>query len=210
MDLERANHYIDGLYSKEQLLRKAEFLRATELQNFTEVVDDDVARLIRLLILISRPKRILEIGTSIGFSTCSMASMLKKTGGQITTIEFDPVVAEQAKSHFNRLGYQDVVDLRVGDARNILPTQEPDYDLVFQDADKRLYPELLPDCLRLLRPGGLLLAEDSLFPVMELDTRYHALIEPINRFNTMIAESTGLFSTLLPLGDGLTVAVKLD
>lgn len=208
MDLKKANTYISGLYGAGQPLLKEAFIRATELKNFTEVVDDDVARMMKLIILIHKPKRVLEIGTSIGFSTCSMASILKQTGGKITTLEYDPVVAAQAQRNFDRMGLSDVIDLRVGDAAGIIPTLDKGYDLIFQDADKRLYPGLLDACLDLLNPGGILMAEDTLFPVMDLDSGYHDLIEPIDRFNHLVSARQGVLSTLLPLGDGLSIAVK--
>jgi predicted O-methyltransferase YrrM len=208
MDLKKANTYISSLYGAEQPLLKEAFIRATELKNFTEVVDDDVARMMKLVILIHKPKRVLEIGTSIGFSTCSMASILKQIGGRITTLEYDPVVAAQAQRNFDRMGLADVIHLRVGDAAEIIPTLDKGYDLIFQDADKRLYPRLLDACLDLLNPGGILMAEDTLFPVMDLDPGYHDLIEPIDRFNHLVSEKQGVLSTLLPLGDGLSIAVK--
>jgi caffeoyl-CoA O-methyltransferase len=133
---------------------------------------------------------------------------LKQIGGKITTLEYDPVVAAQAQRNFDRMGLADIIDLRVGDATEIIPTLDKGYDLIFQDADKRLYPRLLDACLDLLNPGGILMAEDTLFPVMDLDPRYQDLIDPIDRFNHLVSARPGVLSTLLPLGDGLTIAVK--
>ena len=74
--------------------------------------------------------------------------------------------------------------------------------------DKRLYPLLFDDCLRLLRSGGILVAEDTLFPVLDLDKKWWDLIAPIRQFNAMVVSSPALQSTLLPIGDGVIVAVK--
>jgi predicted O-methyltransferase YrrM len=208
MDFECVHTYIEDLYATGSQVHKEAFIQGTQLQDFIPVVDDDVARLIGLLLRITRPRRVLEIGTSIGFSTYSMALILKEYGGQITTIEFDPVVAEQARINFTRLGVEDAIDPRLGDALEIVPALEPPYDLIFQDVDKHLYPKLLPDCLRLLRPGGLLVAEDTLFPALDLDPKWHHLIAPIAQFNQMVVNCPELHSTLLPIGDGVMVGVK--
>lgn len=208
MEFERVNGYIEGLFSGNELSRKAAYIQRTTLKTFTPVVDDDVARLLRLLVRLLRPRRILEIGTSIGYSTFSLACAMADRDGMITTIEYEPLVAAQARENFIRAGVADRIETLVGDAREILPGLPPGYDLIFQDADKKLYPDMLPDCLRLLRPGGLLLADDALFPVMDLDVQWQDLCDPIDRFNRLVASNPDLESTLLPIGDGLVMAVK--
>jgi predicted O-methyltransferase YrrM len=208
MDFDRLNEYINGLYRQQDQLSQAEFIAQTQLKDFIPVVDDDVARFLKLLIRITRPQRVLEIGTSIGYSTVCMAQMLREYGGRLTTLEYDPVVAAQARQNFIRTGVADWIDLRVGDACQIVPTLAGPYDLIFQDVDKRLYPLLFDDCLRLLRSGGILVAEDTLFPVLDLDEKWRELIAPIRQFNAMVVGSPALQSTLLPIGDGVIVAVK--
>jgi predicted O-methyltransferase YrrM len=83
-------------------------------------------------------------------------------------------------------------------------------DVIFQDVgDKKLYSQLFDDCVRVLKPGGLLLAEDTLFPVMDRFKQHHnELVISINEFNEMVANNPHLESTLLSIGDGLTVAIK--
>lgn len=208
MGLDRLSGYINDLYSKRDQLSKAAFIEQTQLKDFIPVVDDDVARYLKLLIHVTHPQRILEIGTSIGYSTVSMAQILRKYGGRLTTIEYDEVVAAQARQNFIQAGVAEWIDLRVGDASKIIPTLEGPYDLIFQDVDKKLYPILFNDCVRLLPPGGILVAEDALFPVLDLDNRWQDLIEPIRQFNELVVNCTGLESTLLPIGDGVIVAVK--
>lgn len=202
------NMYIEKLYEQKGEMNRREFINKTELKEFIPVVDDDVARFLKLIIEITKPKRILEIGTSIGYSAASMAYMVKEYGGRITTIEYDEKVAAQARKNFRSAGVQEVIDLKIGDAREIIPGLEEKYDLIFQDVDKRLYPLLFNDCLRLLNKGGLLLAEDTLFPVLDLEEKWHDLIEPIEEFNEMVVSCPHLDSTLLPIGDGVIIAVK--
>jgi predicted O-methyltransferase YrrM len=98
--------------------------------------------------------------------------------------------------------------MKIGDAQALIPQLQDTFDFIFLDVDKRLYPKLLPDCARVLKPGGLLVAEDTLFPVIDLDQKWHHLIPPIKEFNRLVADTPNLESTVLPIGDGVTLAVK--
>ena len=94
-------------------------------------IDDDVARMLQVLITLVKPKKNLEIGTSVGFSTVSMAKSVRNYGSQITTIEFDAKVAEQALQNFEREMVAEQIEIRIGDAREIIPTLTEGYDLIF-------------------------------------------------------------------------------
>ena len=209
MNLEKATSYINALYEKRGFSKEA-YIQATELQEFGIVVDDDVSRMLYVLMRLTHAQRILEIGTSIGYSTVSIANAIKGYNGKIFTIEYDQQVAQQAMRNFERAGVAQNIEVKIGDAREIVPRIQEQFDLIFQDVgDKELYPLLFDDCVRLLKIGGLLLAEDTLFPVMELSASWAHSVAPIQKFNEMVAESSFLESTILPIGDGLTVAVKL-
>lgn len=208
MQLDKVNAYISGLYSAKTDLTRKQYASATELKDFIPTVDDDVARFLKVLLHLLRANRVLEIGTSIGYSTTSMAQVIKNYQGQIVTIEYDEQVAQQARLNFERSGVSDYIELRLGDAREIVPQLSGEFDLVFLDVDKRLYAPLLADCVRLLRSGGILVAEDTLFPVIELEPQWHHLIAPIEEFNQLIMNQPEVESTILPIGDGVTVAVK--
>lgn len=207
--LEKYRAYIEDLYSVKGSLRKKEFVNKTGWKDFVPVVDDDAARFLQLILQMKNPKNILEIGTSIGFSTTSMALTARQYGGKITTIEFDNTVAEQARRNFEHSGVDDTIQIKLGDARQIVPGfPNGSFDLIFQDADKRLYPVLLKDCIRILKVGGILIADDALFPAMELDPKWNDQVEPISEFNRLVAAAADLESTLLPIGDGMIVAIK--
>lgn len=201
--------YIEELYSVKGSLRRKEFISKTSWKDFVPVVDDDAARFLQLLLQMKKPKRILEIGTSIGFSATSMAHTVQAYGGTITTIEFDQNACEQAKQNFIHAGVEKSVKVLYGDASEIVPGfSDCSFDFIFQDVDKHLYPKLLPDCIRILKPSGVFVADDALFPVMELDAKWNDQVEPIQEFNRLVANSPELESTLLPIGDGMVVAVK--
>ncbi|GBG56574.1 O-methyltransferase [Sporomusaceae bacterium FL31] len=211
MEFEKVSAYIESLYQKRKLTQK-QYTEDTELKDFGPVVDDDVARMLQVLITMAKPRRILEIGTSIGFSTVSMANVIRPYGGTIVTIEMDAEVAKQAAKNFEREGVKEQIELKIGEARAIISGMSEKFDLIFQDVgDKKLYGEMIADYIRLLKPGGLLVAEDTLFPVFDFGSEYGDLTqmcESLDTFNKKIADCPQFESTLLPIGDGLTVAVK--
>lgn len=211
MNFAKVSAYIESLYEERQLTQK-QYTEDTALKGFGPVVDDDVARMLQVLITIIKPQKVLEIGTSIGFSTVSMAKAIKHYGGTIVTIEMDEDVARQAVKHFEREGVTGQIELRIGEARTITSGMNEEFDLIFQDVgDKKLYNEMLEDYIRLLKPGGLLVAEDTLFPVFDFGSDCGDLTqmcEALATFNKKIADCPQFESTLLPIGDGLTVAVK--
>jgi predicted O-methyltransferase YrrM len=205
----KVNSYIEGLYEKRKL-SKEQYSEETELDNYGQGIDGDVARMMQVFILASRPKNVLEIGTSIGFSTVMMAKAMQQYGGKIVTIELDEKVAEQAKVNFKRQGVDEQIEVVVGDARAIVAEMNQTFDLIFQDVgDKSLYAEMIDSYLRLLNKGGALMAEDSLYPAFSGGGTYHEQMrKPLNRFNKEIVACTQFESALLPIGDGLTIAVK--
>jgi predicted O-methyltransferase YrrM len=207
--LKKYQAYIENLYYAKGFMRRKEFVNKTGWKDFVPVVDDDAARFLQLVLQMKKPNKILEIGTSIGFSTTSMALTAMEYGGRITTIEFDRTASEQAKSNFVRSDVDNTIEIMFGDACQIVPGLSNDtFDFIFLDVDKRLYPSLLKDCIRILKPGGVFVADDALFPVMDLDDRWNDQVEPIRRFNCLVADSPELDSTLLPIGDGVIVAIK--
>ncbi|WP_027626138.1 O-methyltransferase [Clostridium lundense] len=208
MDFNKINLYIDNLYEQNAELTKKEFINNIKLKDFIPIVDDDVIRFLKLVVQATKPRRILEIGTSIGYSTIYMAKIVKEYGDKIITIECDEKIAAQAKQNFINAGVADFIELKIGDAKEILPNIKDEFDLIFQNADKKLYSLLFNDCLKILKTGGLLVAEDTLFPVLDLDAKWHDLIKTIEQFNQMVVNCPNLESTLLPIGKGVIIAVK--
>lgn len=209
MDSEKISEYIESLYEGKNDLARREFIEKTAWKDFVPAVEEDAARFLRVLLAVKRPKEILEIGTGIGYSAANMALAARAYGGRITTVESDETAAEQAHRNFVRAGVDGMVRILRGDALKILPSlPDESFDLVFQDADKRLYAKLLPDCIRVLKPGGVFLADDALFPVMDLDPKWNGLVQPMAGFDRQVAGSSALCSTLLPIGDGVIFAVK--
>ena len=138
-----------------------------------------------------------------------MALVARRYGGSIFTVEFDSDVARQAQKNFKTAGVGDTVHVINGDATQVVPSfPDESFDMIFQDVDKRLYPTLLDECIRILKPGGILIGDDALFPVMNLDEKWSDQVSPMAEFNQRVVSSPELDSTLLPIGDGMMLAIK--
>ena len=204
MGFEALTDYIEDLYRNYEVMSAQEFVSRTELKGFCPVIETETARLLMLLLRAKRPPRVLEIGTSIGFSATSMAKVVREWGGTIMTIEFDEKVAAQARKNFESVGVSDVVELLSGDALELIPQMEETFDFIFLDPFNDIYPRLLEDCVRLLNRGGVLIADDTLLPVLEGE----GFDSPLHEYNELVSKNVELESTILAVGDGVTIAVK--
>lgn len=160
-----------------------------------------------------RPKKILEIGAAIGFSSSLMAQTIEKDG-HVTTIDRFDVMIEKAKATYERLNLKNKVTLLEGQAADILPTLTGPYDFIFMDSAKSKYIEFLPECLRLLKKGGVLMVDDIfqggtiLLPDEEIPRGKRAIHRKLNEFLRVVMEHPDLTSTLVPLGDGVILITK--
>lgn len=160
-----------------------------------------------------KPKQILEIGTAIGFSSSLMAQFVGEEG-HVTTIDRFDVMIRKAKETYKRLNLQDKVTLLEGQAADILPTLEGPYDFIFMDSAKSKYIEFLPECLRLLRVGGVLMVDDVfqagtiLQPIEEIPKNQRTIHRKLNQFLETVMTHPDLTSTLIPLGDGVIMITK--
>jgi caffeoyl-CoA O-methyltransferase len=165
-----------------------------------------VAGLIDLLLRAIQAKKILELGSCIGFSTITLANVAKSTGGNVTSVEFNPKSAAETRTNLQKAGLLEFVTIIEADAAIAIMNLEGPFDFILQDAEKSIYPKLFQRCVELLRPGGILAADDTLFPVMPVSDRYKPAITEYNR---LAFNHPDLASTILPIGDGLTISLKL-
>ncbi|BBD15896.1 O-methyltransferase family protein [Melissococcus plutonius] len=160
-----------------------------------------------------KPKNILEVGTAIGFSSSLMAQLIEKNG-HVTTIDRYDLMIKKAQQTYKRLGLTEKITLLEGQAAEILPTLTETYDFIFMDSAKAKYIEFLPECLRLLPIGGILMVDDIFQGGTILETKdkisrgNRAIHSNLNRFLEVVMHHPGLTSTLLPLGDGLILITK--
>jgi predicted O-methyltransferase YrrM len=168
-------------------------------------VGEEVGRFLALLIHIIRAKRVLELGTSLGYSTVWLALSLRETGGTLTSVEIDERLHAEAGRNVSAAGLSETVELVLGDARAVLESREGPFDLILQDSDKALYPLLLNKCIELTREHGVIVADDTLFKPRGVPDKFSA---PVHQYNELVFADPRLYSTILPIGDGITVSVK--
>lgn len=166
-------------------------------------------RLLAVLAAAAGATRLLEVGTLGGSSALWLVSLLPGHA-RLTTLEKDPAHAELAREAFRRAGEEDRIELREGDAREILGDLAggSPFDLVFVDADKEAYPDYLETSTALLRPGGLVLADNTFWKgraTSEPDPD-DAATAAIRSFNRTVADDPRFEGVIVPIRDGLTVA----
>jgi predicted O-methyltransferase YrrM len=207
-DYDRAIDYIADIYRETDKPSMDGFAKDAAYDRYDPTIEDDIARVFKFILHILKPKRILEIGTSIGFSTTILAKVAKQYGGKVISVDIDPKVTENARTNFEREGVADAIEIVLGDAQEVISKfDDESFDVVFQDSAKELYAPMLDDCLRVLKRGGVLLVDDTLFPVLTPKSKWDDGDRGIDKFNHILLEH-GVESTLLPIGEGCTVAVK--
>lgn len=182
-------------------------------ENIVPIVEPEVGRLLYWLALAPNVKRVLEIGTAIGYSTLWLAKAVLPKGGEITTIEINRPRYERAKQNFQAAGVAEKINLIFGDARELIYQLEGPYDFIFLDAAKGKYIDFLDKCLALLNQGGLLVAEDVFMRGMvisgEADKRRNkTAINRLRAYLSAINNHPQLETVILPLGDGLALSYK--
>jgi len=184
-------------------------------EDFVPIIRQETQSLLRVLLGMMRPKNILEVGTAIGFSALLM-SEYAPADCKITTIEKYEKRIHIARENFKRAGREDQILLLEGDAADILKELEGSYDFIFMDAAKGQYIHFLPDVFRLLAPGGVLLSDNVLQDGDIIESRF--AVERRNRtihsrmreYLYTLTHSEELTTTVLPLGDGITISVKKE
>ncbi len=184
-------------------------------ENEVPIIPLETARLLTVLLKMQKPTHILEIGTAVGFSS-SLMSLYLEEGGTITTIDRFEVMIKQAKDNIKRMGLCDTITLLEGDANDILPTLDQKYDVIFMDAGKGQYIHFLPHCLRLLNVGGILIADDVLqagtiaHSRTDIPRRQRTIHKRLNEFLQAITHMKGLETSIIPIGDGVSISYKID
>jgi caffeoyl-CoA O-methyltransferase len=172
------------------------------------IVGPAVARVFYQLALISNAKTVFEMGSAIGYSTIWWALAVGESGRVIYT-DGDAKNAEQARKYFERAGVADRINVRIGDALEVLSEQKQEFDIIFNDVDKEDYPRVFRVAVPRLRKGGLLITDNVLWSgnVAQKKPR-DASTRAILEFNRLLYAAPELFTTILPIRDGVAVALK--
>lgn len=181
-------------------------------ENSVPIVQPETAKLLEALMCVKRPARILEVGCAIGYSAILMAQYLSE-GGSITTLEWDAKTCEIARENIERAGLSDRITVICNDAKEVLPTLTGEYDVIFLDGPKAHYIYMLNDCIRLIKKGGMIISDNILYKGMVADDdhvirRKITIVKRLRRFISAQMQRSELETVILPLGDGVTVAVK--
>ncbi len=182
-------------------------------ENDVPVVSQEVGRFLELMTLIKDPDNVLEIGTAIGFSGIMIARALK-TGGKLTTIERSAPSMQVARENFTRAGLLNKVELLVGDALEVLPRLDGPYEMVFIDAWKEEYEQYLDFAIELVEPGGVIILDNLLWQgqtagMPSKNDRYKAATQALRKFNKKFLKHPKLRAEILPVGDGIGLAVVI-
>ena len=166
-------------------------------------------RLLKMLVQMIRPRNILEVGTFSGYSALCMAEGLEE-GGKVYTFEINDEQEDFTRPWIEKSPVADKIEFIIGDAISEAPKLGIDFDMAFIDGDKRTYVETYEMVLQILRPGGFILADNTLWDGHVTDPAYDKdhQTQGIRRFNDHIAQDNRVEQVILPLRDGLTLIRK--
>ena len=193
--------------NKEELQK----IKEKALEEHIPIIMDDTLEVIDKILKELKPKKILEIGTAVGYSAMCFSEYLEEKG-TIDTIERDEERIKQAKENIVKVGVEEKINILEGDAVEILPTLNKKYDMIFIDAAKGKYPFFLKEALRMLNQNGVILADNILYKgyVMS-DYNKHKQRTAVRNLREYIAEVTenpSLETEILEVGDGLAITKR--
>ena len=188
-------------------------LEQEALKNRVPIIRREMQSFLKVLLQIKAPKRILEVGTAVGFSTLLM-STYNPADCEIVTIENYEKRIPIAKENFRKAGKGEQITLLEGDAQEILKTLTGSFDFIFMDAAKGQYINFLPEVLRLLEDGGILLSDNVLQDgdIVEshfaVERRNRTIYKRMREYLYVLKHHELLETSILPLGDGVTLSIK--
>ena len=192
------------MFNEEELKK----VKEKALDNHIPILMDDTLEKIEEILQEEKPKRILEIGTAVGYS----ASMFAKSTDEdciIDTIEIDEERAKEAEENIKKIGVAERINIMVGNAVDILPTLTNAYDIVFIDAAKGKYPIFLENAIRLIKDGGIILADNILYKGYVMSDynahKQRTAVRHLREYIKEITENDKCESEILEIGDGLAI-----
>ncbi len=180
--------------------------------SYVPVIRREVQSFLKVFLAMNRPGRILEVGTAVGFSAILMCENLPAES-RITTIENYEKRIPAARENFRRSGYEERITLLEGDAAQVLRTLSDPYDFIFMDAAKGQYIRFLPEVLRLMEPGSVLISDNVLQDGEVIESRFaverrnRTIHKRMREYLYAVKHHPRLVTAVLPLGDGITVSV---
>jgi predicted O-methyltransferase YrrM len=208
---ERMVTYIHSLETPEEPI--IEQIEQEAKETFVPIIRKETQSFLKVLLLMKKPVRVLEVGTAIGYSAILMSHYLPKDG-RITTIEKYEKRIPIARENFSRAAVADRITLLEGDALEIMKSLEEPFDFIFMDAAKGQYIHYLPEAIRLLAPEGVLMSDNVLQDGDVIESRF--AVERRNRtihsrmreYLYELKHNERLQTSILPLGDGVALSIK--
>lgn len=182
-------------------IKKSEDLR----DDICPSIGKEIGSFLHFLAILTNSKKIIEVGTSIGYSTAWLALAAKKTQGHVETIEKAGRLIYEAENNIKLMNLSDYVSFYQGNGESIIPELKDDYDFIFIDGATKSYSELYEISLKKLKTGGLLIFEDILFSVTGKRTIQK---EIMNEFNIKVKNDKRIEKSYLSIGDGLLLCFK--
>lgn len=182
---------------------------------YVPIIRRDMQNFLRMFLTYAKPKKVLEVGTAVGFSSILMCEYLP-CDSRITTIENYKKRIPVARENFEKSGYADRITLLEGDAADILPTLTGSYDLIFMDAAKGQYIHFLPEVLRLMGRGSVLITDnvlqdgDIIESHFAVERRNRTIYKRMREYLYALSHHPRLVTSVLPVGDGIAVSVYKD
>lgn len=181
-------------------------------ENNVPIVQKEVAKFIELMVNNKKPRKILELGTAIGYSAILM-SLSAGEDCKITTIERDNDMIELASNNITTYGFSKRIEILNGECLEVLEKLNGEYDIIFMDAGKGHYNHFLPHCLRLLKEDGMIIADNVLFRGMVasrelLQRRKITIVKRMKSYLEMISSNDELITSVIPMGDGIAITTK--
>jgi len=208
---ERLVTYINSLDSGNTPL--LEEIEVEAKKNYVPVIRKEMQSFLKSMLALKRPERILEVGTAVGFSALLMEEY-NPVPCRITTIENYEKRIPIAQANFKRAGKEKEITLIPGDATEVLKTLEDPYDFLFMDAAKGQYINFLPDILRLMKPGALLVSDNVLQEGDIIESHYavtrrnRTIHKRMREYLYELTHNDSLTTSVLPIGDGVTISIK--
>ncbi|MFR8317871.1 MAG: O-methyltransferase [Catenibacillus sp.] len=209
---ERMITYIRSLDRGENALIRT--IEQEALAEHVPIIRKETANVLKVLLRMKKPARILEVGAAVGFSSILMSEYIEENA-TITTIEkFEPRILK-ARENIRRAGKSHVITLLEGDALEIMKTLNPPFDFIFMDAAKGQYIHFLPEVMRLLAVGGVLVSDNVLQDGDIVESRYavtrrnRTIHSRMREYLWELKHSDALEPVVLPVGDGMTISTRI-
>ena len=208
---ERMVTYIRSLEVPESAVIEA--IEQEALRDRVPIIRKEMQSFLKVLLMIKRPMRILEVGAAVGFSSILMSEYMPE-GGHITTIENYDKRIPIARANFKRAGKEEQIDLIEGDALEVMHGLEGPYDLIFVDAAKGQYIHYLPEVMRLLGTDGVLVSDnvlqegDIIESRVAVERRNRSIHSRMREYLYELKHHDQLQTSIIPLGDGVALSVK--